>query len=83
MNGNGMTADRMRDARLAAGLSQNDLAVRSGVPIGTIRDIEQGITRKPRQATVESIIDAICRYQGESPATSLPGVPVAGPSTGD
>ena len=77
------TADRMRDARVAAGMSQNDLAMASGVPIGTIRDIEQGITRHPRAATIESIIDAICRYTAESPATTPSSVSVAGPSRGE
>lgn len=33
---------RLKDARAALGLSQTDAAVRSGVPVGTIRKYEQG-----------------------------------------
>jgi transcriptional regulator with XRE-family HTH domain len=35
-------AHRLQELRIAAGLSQTGLANKSGVPVGSIRDVEQG-----------------------------------------
>lgn len=37
-------AGRLRELREAAGLSQQDLSDKSGVKLGTLRDIEQGVS---------------------------------------
>jgi DNA-binding SARP family transcriptional activator len=45
--------------RRAAGLSQRDLAERSGLGIGTIRDLEQGRIRRPRPASLRRLASAL------------------------
>jgi len=35
-------SERMRELRAAAGLTQNELGVRAGVPLTTVQKIEQG-----------------------------------------
>jgi tetratricopeptide (TPR) repeat protein/transcriptional regulator with XRE-family HTH domain len=52
-------AGRLRDARTRAGLSQEQLAERSGVSIRAIRDIERGVTRGPRLDSVRRLADAL------------------------
>lgn len=42
-------AERLRDAREAAGLTQPQLAARAGVSPGTIGNIESGYRKEPRQ----------------------------------
>lgn len=56
-------ADRMRNARKAASLSQRELASLAGVGVSTITDIEQGVTADPRYSTVAAIMDAIRAYE--------------------
>src|SRR6056297_3653799 len=52
--------DEVRDARLAAGLSQRALAQRAGVPLSTVGRIERGITM-PRFDTLTAIAEALGR----------------------
>ena len=39
-------ADKLKQLREAAGMTQNELAVASGVPLPTLRDYEQGKRRR-------------------------------------
>jgi tetratricopeptide (TPR) repeat protein/transcriptional regulator with XRE-family HTH domain len=50
--------DRVRDLRLRRGLSQEDLAERTGVAVRGLRNIEAGRVGAPRPATVRLLADA-------------------------
>ncbi|MCW2896310.1 MAG: family transcriptional regulator [Actinomycetia bacterium] len=49
----------LRRQRVAAGLTQEDLAERSGVSVRAIADIERGRTRKPYPSSVRSLVRAL------------------------
>ncbi len=50
---------QLRAGRLAAKLSQEELAGRSGVSVRTISDLERGRTRWPRPDSVDRLVDAL------------------------
>jgi pentatricopeptide repeat protein len=58
---------RLREARLATGLSQRQLAIAAGVSVGTVRDLEQGRTTRPAWGTLERLTGAM-RISAPSPA---------------
>jgi transcriptional regulator with XRE-family HTH domain len=69
---------RLKRLRQAAGLSQPQLANRAGIPVGTIRSLEQE-RRVPRLDTASALADAIgCSLDelagrgGEAPAAKKP-----------
>jgi transcriptional regulator with XRE-family HTH domain len=49
----------LREARWRTGLTQQDLAERSGLSIRTISDIERGYVRRPRAATLRLLARAL------------------------
>ncbi|TDQ04415.1 tetratricopeptide (TPR) repeat protein [Labedaea rhizosphaerae] len=49
----------VRDARRAAGLSQEELAERAGMSARSIGDIERGVVRRARTASLIAIADAL------------------------
>lgn len=49
----------LRGRRLAAGLTQVDLAVRAGVGVRTVRDLERGRSSRPQRTTVELLASAL------------------------
>lgn len=49
----------LRVRRLAAGLTQAELAQRAGVGVRTIRDLERARSTRPQRTTVELIADAL------------------------
>ncbi len=49
----------LREQRIAAGLTQEDLAERSGVSVRAIADLERGRTRKPYPSSVRALTDAL------------------------
>ncbi|CAN5854719.1 hypothetical protein BH24CHL4_BH24CHL4_13650 [soil metagenome] len=53
-------AELIRAFRLRAGLSQEELAERSGVSTRAISDIERGLRPTPRLETVRMLSDALC-----------------------
>src|SRR5579863_972266 len=74
----------LRGQRIAAGLTQEDLAERSGVSVRTIADMERGRTRRPYPNSVRALIRAlglpdatgtelVARYRAprDVPATAL------------
>jgi tetratricopeptide (TPR) repeat protein/transcriptional regulator with XRE-family HTH domain len=78
----------LRGQRVAAGLTQEDLAERSGVSVRTIADLERGRTRRPYPSSVRALIGAlglpdeaaselVARYRtaGNEPAPAPPAVP--------
>ncbi len=46
---------RIRELRLARGLTQRQLALAAGLSVTVLRDLEQGVTRIPRAATVRKL----------------------------
>jgi predicted ATPase/DNA-binding XRE family transcriptional regulator len=52
-------ADLLRHYRTMAGLSQEDLAERSGLSVRAISDLERGIRARPRFETVRMLADAL------------------------
>ncbi|NUP22462.1 MAG: helix-turn-helix domain-containing protein, partial [Streptomyces sp.] len=51
--------DELRRLRLKAGMTQEELAERSGVSVRTIRGLETGTRSNPRMSTVEQLADAL------------------------
>ncbi len=49
----------LRDLRVAAGLTQERLAERAGLAVRSIRDLERGAVRRPRQETLRLIGQAL------------------------
>ncbi|WBC13210.1 helix-turn-helix domain-containing protein [Micromonospora sp. WMMA1998] len=52
-------SDLVRGHRLAAGLTQAELAGRAGVGVRTVRDLERGRATRPQRTTVELLADAL------------------------
>ena len=50
---------RMKEARLAAGMTQYDLAVATGLTITGVANIERGRSRYPRLVTMEAVAAAL------------------------
>jgi transcriptional regulator with XRE-family HTH domain/tetratricopeptide (TPR) repeat protein len=49
----------LRQQRVAAGLTQEDLAERSGVSVRAIADLERGRTKKPYPSSVRAVVRAL------------------------
>jgi tetratricopeptide (TPR) repeat protein/transcriptional regulator with XRE-family HTH domain len=49
----------LRQARAAAGLTQEELAQRSGISVRTIRDLERGRSRKPYARSIRGLADTL------------------------
>ncbi len=56
---------RLRSCRAAAGLSQEDLAVRSGLSVRAISNLERDRVARPRESTVALLADALRLNDGE------------------
>lgn len=52
-------AQALRRARLAAGLTQEELAARAGLAARSVSDLERGVRRAPYRDTVEKLADAL------------------------
>src|SRR5215469_1408852 len=76
----------LRGQRIAAGLTQEDLAERSGVSVRTIADMERGRTRRPYPSSVRALIRAlglpdatgtelVARYRAPGDEPAEPAVP--------
>ncbi|MFG2056395.1 ATP-binding protein [Micromonospora sp. NPDC048930] len=51
--------DLLRGHRLAAGLTQAELAARAGVGVRTVRDLERGRSARPQRTTVDLLAGAL------------------------
>jgi transcriptional regulator with XRE-family HTH domain len=70
-------ARRLRDRRRACGLTQADLAARSGVPLHELVAMEQGLTSTPYFTSVALLaqvlrVDVHWLYYGDSAAQATP-----------
>ncbi|MFI9596336.1 BTAD domain-containing putative transcriptional regulator [Nonomuraea sp. NPDC052265] len=76
-------SDVLRLRREQAGLTQQELAARSGVSVAVIRDVEQGRTRRPRAATLRRLSDVLPLVTSDDPlggpATSALWLRILGP----
>jgi predicted ATPase/DNA-binding CsgD family transcriptional regulator/DNA-binding XRE family transcriptional regulator len=57
--------DLVRQARLAAGLTQEELAERAGLSVRGISDLERGLIRSPRRDTLALLADALALSDDE------------------
>ena len=78
--------DLLRRQRLAAGLTQEELAELAGLSVRGLSDLERGARRVPRRETVQLLAEALHLSAAErtqlEAAVRKPGVPVAQPSGG-
>ena len=71
----------MREHRRAAGLTQRQLAQRSGLSVAAVRDLEQGRSRRPRRGSLDALARALgldARQLGTLAAAGEAARPVAG-----
>ncbi len=78
MAGAGNAADSRLDAlvrehRRAAGLTQRQLAQRSGLSVAAVRDLEQGRSRRPRRESLDAIARALGLDSRQSAALAAVG----------
>ena len=57
--GQGRPGEWLRQQRVAAGLTQEDLADRSGVSVRAIADFERGRTKRPYPSSVRALVRAL------------------------
>jgi tetratricopeptide (TPR) repeat protein/transcriptional regulator with XRE-family HTH domain len=67
--------ERLRRARLAAGISQDELAERAGLSVRAVRDLEHGRTRRPYRHTRRALAEAL---RGPDPGGARPPASGAG-----
>ncbi|WP_146167803.1 helix-turn-helix transcriptional regulator, partial [Micromonospora sp. MH33] len=93
--GGAQLPDLLRGHRLAAGLTQAELATRAGVGVRTVRDLERGRATRPQRTTVDLLADALgltgptrqaflaaarpARAQTAVPGRAASHLPVSGP----
>src|ERR1700761_9203856 len=81
----------LREQRVAAGLTQEDLAERSGISVRAIADLERGRTRRPSPSSVRAVVralglseeagtDLVARYRAGDEAGPPAVVPVDDPA---
>lgn len=62
----------LRSLRMAAGLTQEELAEAAKVSYRTISDLERGISRSPRRDTTRLLADALGLSATTGPGSRLP-----------
>jgi transcriptional regulator with XRE-family HTH domain/tetratricopeptide (TPR) repeat protein len=75
----GSFGDRLRHDRLAAGLSQEELAERAGLSVRAISNLEHGRVQRPRRDTAQRLARALLTARQDQPkaAEGRPSPPVA------
>jgi predicted ATPase/DNA-binding XRE family transcriptional regulator len=76
-------ADLLRHLRTSAALSQEELAVRSGLSLRGISDLERGVRRAPHLTTIRVLADALGLGPEERQALLVAARPGTGPETAD
>ena len=80
--GNAAVGRWLRHHRAAAGLTQEELAERSGISVRAIGDLERGRTRKPYASSIRSLADALeVPFPGQllDPSSPTTGEPAGRP----
>lgn len=73
----------IKEARQRRGLTQRELAVKAGLSLGAVRDLEQGRSSRPRPQSLEALADALeldRRDRAQLRAFALPGPAQAPPA---
>src|ERR1700722_4583129 len=73
--------DLMRERRRRAGLTQRQLAQRSGLSVAAVRDLEQGRSRRPRPGSLDALARALGLNARQSAALAAAG-DAASPASG-
>ncbi|MEU2615070.1 helix-turn-helix domain-containing protein [Micromonospora sp. NPDC007271] len=84
-DGRTLLPDLLRGHRLAAGLTQAELAGRAGVGVRTVRDLERGRSARPQRTTVDLLADALGLTgdaRQEFRAAARPAPPAPRPAAG-
>ena len=76
-------ADLLRHLRTSASLSQEELAVRSGLSLRGISDLERGVRRAPHLTTVRVLADALALGPADRQALLAAARPGTGPEPAD
>jgi len=76
-------ADLLRHLRTSASLSQEELAVRSGLSLRGISDLERGVRRVPHLTTVRVLADALALGPAERQSLLAAARPGTGPEPAD
>jgi len=63
----------VRERRRAAGLTQRQLAQRSGLSVAAVRDLEQGRTRRPQRESLDALARALGLGGGQAAALASAG----------
>jgi DNA-binding SARP family transcriptional activator/tetratricopeptide (TPR) repeat protein/DNA-binding XRE family transcriptional regulator len=69
----------VRGWRRAAGLTQRDLAARSGLSVTAVRDLEQGRSQRPHPESLAALAGALGLDAGQAAVLAGAGGPDAGP----
>jgi transcriptional regulator with XRE-family HTH domain len=73
--------ERVRQLRIAAGMSQQTLAVAAGLSISVVAQLEQGLREDPRISTVAAIARALGVTIDELMPKTGPGEPATAKKT--
>lgn len=67
-----MNLEQMRECKHALGYSNETIAELSGVPAATVRKIFGGVTRNPRQKTMEALTEVLQKGMGRGNYDDIP-----------
>jgi len=76
-------AERVRAARDATGMSQPEAAMKAGIGLTALRNIEQGITEDPRLSTIRQLENALDAPLFHAPEGDTPSNGRGEPQTED
>ena len=62
-----MNLEEMRERKAELGLTNEMIAEKSGVPLGTVQKVLSGITKSPRRKTLEALASALGKTYGTGP----------------
>ena len=66
-----MTAEEMKARKISLGLTTEEIAEISHIPLGTLQKIFSGVTKAPRRATIEALEQALFLAESEKKQRQL------------